>query len=122
MEKNWQAAPGFTCLERDVETKRGGARTIKTYRVLMLEGSQYNRLIAVNDQPLSEPADAAEERKLQAEIARRQKESPSEKAKRVAKYRRERSEDHTMMKEMVNAFDFTLAGEEKAGWARRLGV
>lgn len=113
MGKNWLAAPGFTYLERDVETKHGGAKTIKSYRVLMLDGSQYNRLIAVNDQPLNEQADAAEERKLRAEIAQRQKQTPAERAKRVAKYRRERSEDNTMMKEMVNAFNFALAGEEK---------
>lgn len=112
MERNWKAAPDYAFIERDVQSKRGGEQTIKTYQVMMIEGSNYNRLIALNDQPLSKEMDAREQEKLEREIERRKHESKSERAKRVAKYQRERTQDHTMMKEMVNAFDFKLAGED----------
>ncbi|MBV8820062.1 MAG: hypothetical protein JO022_16985 [Acidobacteriaceae bacterium] len=113
MERNWQAAPHYTYLERDVETKRGGAQVVKTHWVFVIEGSQYNRLIAINDQPLSKQDDQREEQKLQAEIARRKHESPSERAKRVAKYAHERQQDHLMLMEMVHAFSFKLLGDQK---------
>jgi hypothetical protein len=111
-EANWKQAPNYAFTERDVETKRGGARTIKTYHVLMIEGSQYNQLIAVNDKPISAGQKAEEEKKLQDEIARRSKESPGDRAKRVAKYERERQQDHALLREMADAFNYEVKGEE----------
>jgi hypothetical protein len=111
MDANWKAAPGFSFNERDVETKHGKAKTVKTYRVLIIEGSQYNQVIAINDKQLSPEEETRENQKLKAEIERRKRESARERAKRVAKYQRERQQDHSMMAEMVNAFDFTLASE-----------
>lgn len=111
-EANWKQAPNYAFTERDVETKRGGARTVKTYRVLMIEGSTYNQLIAVNDKPISAEQKAEEEKKLQDEIARRSKESSGDRAKRIAKYTRERQQDHALMREMANAFNFEVTGED----------
>jgi len=36
----------------------------KTYRVLMIDGSPYSFVTAINDQPLSPEENAAEQRKL----------------------------------------------------------
>jgi hypothetical protein len=110
-EVNWKAAPNYSFVERDVETK-GGRQTTKTYQVLMIEGSQYNKVIAINDKPLPAAQQAQEEKKLQQEIALRHGEAPGDRAKRVAKYNRERQQDHTMLQEMANAFDFKLIGEQ----------
>jgi hypothetical protein len=113
MEKDWNAAPGFSYIERDVQSKRDGPEVVKTYQVLLIEGSNYNRLIAVNDQPLSSAQDQQEQEKLQREIAKRQHESPGERAKRVARYQKERRQDHAMIAEMSKAFHFTLVGRER---------
>lgn len=112
MERDWKAAPGYSFRERDVQTKRGGAKVVKTYQVLMIGGSQYNHLIAINDQPLSKAQEQQEDQKLKAEIQKREHESPRDRAKRVAKYERERRQDHAMIAEMTRAFDFRLAGTE----------
>ena len=58
-EGNWKQAPNYGYVERDVTSKRGGARTIKTSQVYMIEGSEYNKLIAVNDKPLPASQQAA---------------------------------------------------------------
>jgi len=108
---DWKAAPEFAFTERDVETKRGGAQVIKTYQVMMIDGSQYNRLVAINDHPLSAAQNAEEEQKLRQETKRRESESPRVRAKRVAKYERERHQDHQMMGEMMVAFNWRLEGE-----------
>lgn len=111
-DRNWKAAPQFNFTERDVITKSG--KTIhRKYRVLMIEGSQYNELIAENGEPLSRARAAAEQKKLQQEIARRRAETPAQRARRVAQYQRERRQDHELMGEMVKAFDFKLAGREQ---------
>ncbi len=111
IEADWKRAPEFSYIERDVQTKRHGAPVIKTYEVLMIDGSQYNRLIAVNDHPLTGGEKAAEEEKLKAEVLRRGRESDRDRQRRIAKYRKEREQYHAMLKEMVDAFTFSLAGE-----------
>jgi hypothetical protein len=114
---NWAAAPQYEFTERDVVT-RNGRRTSKTYRVLMIEGSTYNKLIGENGELLTGAQAQAEDHKLQQEISRRRSESPSERQKRVEKYQRERSQDHSLLSEMVKAFDYTLTGEESVNGRR----
>ena len=109
---DWNAAPNYSFVERDTVAKHGAA-TSKTYEVLMIEGSQYNKLIAVGGRPLSSGEQADEDRRVQQEIQRRKRESPSARARRVAKYERERQQDHAMMLEMGEGFSFKLAGSEQ---------
>jgi hypothetical protein len=109
---DWKAAPNYSFVERDTVIKHG-APLSKTYEVLMIEGSPYNKLIAVGGRPLSPGEQAEEDRKLQQEIQKRKQESPGARARRIAKYQRERQQDHAMMMEMAHAFNFKLAGSEK---------
>jgi len=111
MKSDWAQAPKYSYLEREVESKRHSPPTVKTSRVLMIDGSPYNLVTALNGAPLSPDEQAAEQRKLQKEIERRQKESARERQRRIAKYQKEDDRDHGMLKEMVGAFEFHLAGE-----------
>ena len=107
---DWNAAPQYNFTERDVVT--GKARTVKTYRVTMIEGSPYNELTAVNGKPLDPTQGAAESRKLQAEIARRRHETASERRQRIARYTRERRQDNALLEQMLAAIDFKVVGED----------
>jgi hypothetical protein len=80
---------------------------------MMIEGSQYEKLIAVNGTPLSASQAAQEEQKLKQAIAQRRAESPAERQQRIAKYQKDRQRDHELMEQLTKAFDFTLAGEHK---------
>src|SRR5579872_1741171 len=75
---DWAAAPQYTFTERDITT-RNGKQTSKTYQVVMLDGSPYNKLLGSDGHKLSPEQAADEERKLQQEIVRRQKETPDAK-------------------------------------------
>ena len=108
---DWATAPQYDFTERDTVT-RNGKRTTKTYRVLMIEGSTYNRLTALNGQPLTPEQNKEEESKLEQEKEKRHTESPSARRKRVEQYQKERRQDHALMSEMVKAFSYTLVGEE----------
>jgi hypothetical protein len=111
MDRDWKAAPNYAFTESDTIVK-GGETTRKTYRVLMIDGSTYNRLIAVNGEPLSAAQSREEDRKLQQEIARRRSESPDARRKRIEKYTQGRRQDHELMKQMAKGFQYRLLGSE----------
>src|SRR5690348_16181973 len=108
---DWSAAPRYNFQERDVISK-DDSRSSKTYEVVMIDGSPYKKLIAVEGRPLSAAQAAAEEKKLQQEIARRSQAAPRARQKRIAEYQRERRQDNLLIREMAQAFDYTLVGEE----------
>jgi hypothetical protein len=76
----------------------------------MILGSPYNRLIAVNDEPLSRQNSAKEQRKMEQVIAQRRAESPEQRQRRIANYEKDRRRDHLMMQQLTLAFDFKLIG------------
>jgi hypothetical protein len=106
---DWKAAPTYDYFERD-EQAGGGT---KTYQVLMIEGSPYQRLVAVNGQPLPEEQSAQEQQKLNATVTARRNEGPQARAKRMRQYQRDRERDHEMMQQLTEAFDFQLHGEQE---------
>jgi hypothetical protein len=112
IETNWKQAPNYSFVEREVQSKKEGEPTIKTREVLMIDGSPYRRLLAIDDKPLSPGDQAEEDRKMRHEIEKRQHETDREEKRRMAKYLKDRTREHDMMREMVNAFEFRLAGEE----------
>jgi hypothetical protein len=111
IQGDWDQAAKYSYLERDVETKRHSARMPKTFRVLMIDGSPYNVVTAINDQPLSASEKGAEQRKLQKEVEKRHNESDRERMRRIAKFDRDNARDHEMLRAMVDAFRFRLVGQ-----------
>ena len=109
-ERDWKAAPLYNFAEQDA--LRGGTRT---YEEIMLDGSPYERLIAVNGAPLPEAQQAEELSKFEAEAAERRAESRQERAERIARYERSRKRDHLLLGQLTAAFNFTLVGERKFG-------
>jgi len=108
--EGWQAAPAYS----DFECDRQGVGT-RTYEVLMILGSPYERLVAVNGKPLMPGEQAKEQQKLDKVTAQRRGESEQQRGKRIAKYEKERNRDHLLMDEMAKAFNFKLVGEQRSG-------
>jgi hypothetical protein len=90
----------------------GPAHEDLSSQVLMIEGSPYNKLVAINDAPLSKQQQDNEEQRLKREMKKREHESPTDRQRRVAAYVRERNHDHAMLSEMTKAFQYTLTGED----------
>jgi hypothetical protein len=114
---DWKAQLRFTYLERDVKSKGSGTdlhvEDSKAYEVIMIEGSPYNRLVAIDNEPLTRAQADEEEQKLQREFAKRHNENPSERQARLSKFSESRAEEHMLMQQMVAAFNFRLVGEEE---------
>ena len=111
-EADWKATPHFSYTEREVDEK-GGVSSSRTYRVCMIAGSPYSRLIAAGGEPLSPAEQAREGEKLRQEITRRANESPQARAKRVAQYQEGRERMFALLNEMAEAFDFKQGGQQE---------
>jgi len=108
--QDWTAGPTYSYFESDRQRD-----VTRTYEVLMILGSPYQRLVAVNGGPLAPEEQAKEQQKLGNVIAQRRGESKHARKKRIDKYENERKRDHMLMNEMSKAFNFKIVGEEKSG-------
>jgi hypothetical protein len=109
-QRDFEAAPHFDQKERD--STPGGT---KTYQDLMIDGSPYQRLIAINGKPLSAARQKAEQDKEQHERQARASQSPQQRRNRIAKYETGRRRDNEMMKQLTHAFNFELLGTRALG-------
>jgi len=108
--RDWKAAPEYDYFQR-VQEEDG----TKTYDVMMILGSPYERLFAVNGKPLTATQQLEEQEKLAKVIAKRRSESPQERDERVANYIKERKRDQSLMQQLTQAFEFKMEGRQKLG-------
>jgi hypothetical protein len=76
--------------------------------VLMLGGRPYSRLLERDGKPLSAKDSQKEQQKLDREAAKRAKETDRDRAK----YEKDRLEERRFAREIPEAFNFTLLGQE----------
>jgi hypothetical protein len=117
IEADFRAAPEFSYIDKDITQKldsqdRALSVSSETYKITMIDGSPYRRLVARDGEPVSGQEQAREEEKLQAATERRRRESPGARQRRIAKFNKSREDDAGMMREMTRAFTFTLHGEQ----------
>jgi hypothetical protein len=80
----------------------------ETTEVLILSGRPYEKIIEKDDKPLSEQEMRKEQEKLDKELAKRQNMSAGERAK----LEKERRESREFVREVPEAFNFKLLGED----------
>jgi hypothetical protein len=110
---NFERLKNYTYTERDEDRSfdKNGKLTkteVETYEIMILGGRAYGRLIERNDKPLSEKDARKEQQKMDEEVAKRERESPSEKAK----LDKEREKDRAFLRELPDALNFKLEGED----------
>jgi len=116
MGHNLAIARNYTFLERS-ETRELDSdahvksRKIMLYDVTLLEGSPYRRLVGKDDHGLSPEEERIEQKKLADSIAQRQKETPAERARRIADWEKKRQREREPLNEVPDAFNFRIAGE-----------
>lgn len=117
-KRNSEIARDYTFLQRQQEREIDAAGKVKkvesdTYDITLLEGSQYKRHVAHNDQPLSAKEQAKEEEKLRKSIEERQKETAEQREQRVQESNRKLEKQREPLREVLDAFDLKLVREEK---------
>jgi hypothetical protein len=82
---------------------------------MLLAGTPFKRLVAVDGKPLTGDAKQREDARLQQARADRSQESPSDRAHRVAEYKKHFDQAHRILEEMPHAFRYAVAGRRRAG-------
>ena len=114
---NFERAQKYTCTERQVVKqldKHGKVKSteIKTYDINFYFGEFYSKLVQNDDKPLSEKEQKKEDEKLEKFLAKRRNESDEDRRKRAEKDKKEREEGRAFVRDVQNAYDFRLVGEE----------
>ncbi|HZD93145.1 MAG TPA: hypothetical protein VE133_02765 [Candidatus Sulfotelmatobacter sp.] len=115
---NFERAQKYTCTQRQVVKqldKHGNVKSteIKTYDINFYFGEFYPRLVQVNDKPLSAKEQAKEDEKLEKFLAKRRKEDDEDREKRLEKQKKEREERRAFVRDVINAYDFRIAGQDQ---------
>jgi hypothetical protein len=115
--ENSHRAKNYTFLQHTEERELDDQGRVKlteskTYDVTMLEGSSYRRLIERDDHPLAPREEKKEEDKLRESIADRNRETKAQRDKRISDYDNRPGRNRAMLREIPDAFDFRLRGEE----------
>jgi len=114
---NFERAQKYTCTQREVLKhldKNGKVKgtEIKTWDINYYFGEFYSRLVQVDDKPLSEKEQKKEDEKLEKFLAKHRKESEDDREKRRRKQEKEREEGRAFVRDVVNAYDFRLLGDD----------
>jgi hypothetical protein len=115
---NFERAQKYTCTQREVIKhldKHGNVKSteIKTFDINFYFGEFYARLVQQDDKPLSEKEQKKEDEKLEKFLAKRRGESEEDRQKRAEKQRKEREEGRAFVRDVQNAYDFRLVGDER---------
>lgn len=115
---NFERAQKYTCTQRQVIKhldKHGNVKSteIKTWDINFYFGELYAKLVQVDDKPLSAKEQQKEDEKLEKLLAKRRKESEEDRQKRLEKQEKDRREGRAFVRDVVNAYDFRLAGDDK---------
>jgi hypothetical protein len=110
----------YTYIEHEETHRLDGKGQVKstetqTYEVLEIYGEQVQRLIEKDDKPLNDKDAAKEEEKIQKIIDKRKNESEKDRGKREEKEEKDREEDRQFVREIADAYNFTLVGTELVG-------
>jgi hypothetical protein len=110
---NFERVKEYTYLARQEEREFDKSGKVKsaesqTYDISILAGRRYERLVAKNDKPLPAKEQTQEQEKLDRELAKRQKETPAEKAR----LEKERTGNRRYLQEVPAAFNLSVLGTE----------
>jgi hypothetical protein len=117
-DQSWKLARNYTYVQREIDRELDSSGKVKTThartREVMYIGQRpYRRLLEKDGHPLSPADEKKEKEKLDKVIAERNRETPAARDKRVAEYEKRRAKQREELKDIPNAFNFKLAGEEK---------
>ncbi len=116
-EENQKKRRNYTYRENVFEKKLDGQGQVKStensgFDIMMIYGEQVQRQVSKDGQPLGPKEAAKEEEKIDKLIAKYQHESPDEQTKRLEKEEKSREEARDFVKEIADAFNFTMLPQE----------
>ena len=120
-EQNWKLSENYTWRETRFlrqKDKQGKVKEqeSKTCEVTIIDGKKYERLIMQDGEPLSPEKERKEQARLDKEVAKLQQESPSQRARRLAKQKEEREEQERMFRAVDGRPAWVIAATPREGF------
>jgi hypothetical protein len=111
-ERSWQVRDHYVYMERDEDRRLDSFGQVKSEnidvtRMIIVNGARFEQLLEHNGQPPSE----MEQRKRDADLDKLKHQTPEQRAERLLKDQENRS----FLRDVLDAFDFQLIGEEILG-------
>jgi hypothetical protein len=85
----------------------------ESWETLVLDGQPYDKLLERDHKPLPAAEAQKEQEKLDRAAARLEKETPEQKQHRLEEFQKTRRRERQFLREIPDAYDFQLVGEEK---------
>jgi hypothetical protein len=106
-DRSWREAMHLSYTQQDITCSDGKKETAIS-QIVPLDGTPYERLISKDGHALSADEQRREDEKFDRELHKREAESPDERRARIQKYEKDRA----FIKELPEAYDFKLVGED----------
>lgn len=116
-QANWERAKNYTYIVRSTMRERDSSGNIKKVEreaeeIYILYGEPYEKKIEKDGRPLTADEQRKEQSKFDKEIEKRQNETPEQRRKRVEAFAKKRREQRDFAREIPEAYQFKLVGEE----------
>ena len=117
-QSNWQRMKDYTWIARQTDRLLDSSGQVKSQKIeewetLVISGEPHRRMLQRNGKALSAEEQRKEQEKLDEAVAKRERETPQQRARREADFEHEREKDREFLREVPDLFDFKLLGEEK---------
>jgi hypothetical protein len=117
-QANWLRMRDYTWIasetERSLDSK-GQVKSEKTdkWETVILFGEPHRRMLERDGKPLSAGDQRKEQEKLDKAVAKLERETDEQRQRRLEKTEKEREKDREFLREVVDLYDFRLAGDDR---------
>jgi hypothetical protein len=117
-QRNWELTRNYTYVESTKDREFDGSGKLKkeeseVYEVSYFYGQRYHHLVQKNGKPLNAKDDRKEKEQLAKFTAKYAHETEEHRKKRLADVEKNRQKQREFAKEIPDAYDFRILGEEK---------
>lgn len=114
---NWLRMADYTWIAESQERHFDSRNRVtsdhqEAWETLILGGQPYRRMLERDHKPLPAPEQRKQQEKLDAAVARLDKETPEQKQRRSAEYEKSRRRERAFLLELPDAFDLHLDGDQ----------
>lgn len=117
-QSDWMRMKDYTWTAQETTRHLDSSGNIKgtdseRWETVILYGKPYRKTLARDGTPLSAAEQQKEQQKIDHAVSQLERESPRQRAARLARDEKERAKDREFLKEMPDAFHFRIEGQEK---------
>jgi hypothetical protein len=117
-QANWRTMKNYTWTAKETERHLDSNGAVKSqdssrWETVILYGEPFRRMLERHGKPLSPDDQKKEQEKLDSKAAKFERETPDDRAHRVAKQEKEREKEREFLREVPDIFDFRMVRNDK---------